>query len=658
MAREATQYSAAEAKAIVLKEIRKGSTIVAATAKAERVDKTYEYWMKTDAAFKRSVEDIRKMHQGAPRPTVPDFPKFAKDYLGLQLFNHQLQWVDLIEGQEPRNLHMSQRYERGWMTRKKLYVCNTPPDHAKTHTLSISYVTWRILKNPNLRVLIISKTQDLAKDILSAVKDRLDSRTPMFEKLKEDFSPPEGFEGHSGEWRQDRIRLSVDVLTSGEKDPTVRAAGMGQQIYGKRADLIIMDDCVDLGNVHNFEQQIKWTQKEVQSRLVVGGTLLIIGTRMASQDFYSEITKPERYPARGASPYTYLSQPAVLEMAPDPDEWVTLWPWSNMPPENLDELDYEVVQNEDGLWPRFPGSYMNELKDSLNDPNAWSMTYQQEQVSENNTFTLDMLTGCTNLLRIPGPLVEGQRGHRPGGMQGLFVVGGLDPAPENYTAIVILGIDRQTTRRYVLDVWTMRTAPPRTVRETVQSMTQRYGVMEWRIEENGLNKYISQDEEMVRWLRGRGVAVQGHITNKNKWDPMYGVASMANLFLGHEHAGGALIELPSPRGHVGVSTLRDELLSWFPTPSQAKMPKQDCVMALWFAELRARTICDQWDHVTHLESDMLSPMDREEQMSVDLDAFLAQESGGGGPSYMMVEDWMRTRGSGDPSSSWTPGSFW
>src|SRR5882724_4432237 len=215
------------------------------------------------------------------------------------------------------------------MTRKKLYVCNTPPDHAKTHTLSISYITWRILKNPNLRVLIISKTQDLAKDILSAVKDRLDSRTPMFEKLKGDFSPPEGFEGNSTEWRQDRIRLSVDILTSGEKDPTVRAAGMGQQIYGKRADLIVMDDCVDLGNVHNFEQQIKWTQKEVQSRLVVGGTLLIIGTRMASQDFYSEITKPERYPARESSPYTYLSQPAVLEMAPDPEGWVTLWPWSN-----------------------------------------------------------------------------------------------------------------------------------------------------------------------------------------------------------------------------------------------------------------------------------------------------------------------------------------
>lgn len=186
-------------------------------------------------------------------------------------------------------------------------------------------------------------------------------------------------------------------------------------------------------------------------------------------------------------------------------------------------------------------------------------------------------------------------------------------------------------------------------------MTTRYGVMEWRIEENGLNKYISQDEEMVRWLRARGVTVQGHQTGNNKWDPMYGVASMANLFYGHER-GGQLIELPAPRNHVGASTLREELLSWFPTPSQTKMPKQDCVMALWFAELRARTICDQYDHVTHLDSDMLSPMDREEQMTVDMDSWLAQNNGAGGSNYMMIEDWLKTKQEADPMSSW--GKFW
>src|SRR5882724_11430984 len=137
MSREATQYSTAEAKAVALREIRKGATIVQACATAERTDKTWEYWIKSDADFKASVTSIRKKLSGAPKPTVPDFPRFAREYLDLQLFNHQLQWVDLIEGREPRNQHISQRYERGWMTRKKLYVCNTPPDHAKTHTLSI-----------------------------------------------------------------------------------------------------------------------------------------------------------------------------------------------------------------------------------------------------------------------------------------------------------------------------------------------------------------------------------------------------------------------------------------------------------------------------------------------------------------------------------------
>ncbi len=37
---------------------------------------------------------------------------------------------------------------------------------------------------------------------------------------------------------------------SNEKDPTLQALGIGGQIYGARADLIILDDCVTLSNLH------------------------------------------------------------------------------------------------------------------------------------------------------------------------------------------------------------------------------------------------------------------------------------------------------------------------------------------------------------------------------------------------------------------------
>ncbi|HET7641718.1 MAG TPA: hypothetical protein VFK47_23605, partial [Ktedonobacteraceae bacterium] len=146
-------YTANEAKAEILKKLRLGWTVQACMDHVGKTIKTWDYYNRSDPKFKEDVRIIRRFLESGPPSTVPEFQKFAKDYLGIQLFKHQLQWVDLIEHREPRDLHSSQRYEKGWLTRKHMYVCNTPPDHAKTHTISISYVVWRIVKNPNIRVL-------------------------------------------------------------------------------------------------------------------------------------------------------------------------------------------------------------------------------------------------------------------------------------------------------------------------------------------------------------------------------------------------------------------------------------------------------------------------------------------------------------------------
>ncbi len=51
--------------------------------------------------------------------------------------------------------------------------------------------------------------------------------------------------------------------TSTEKDPTVQALGIGGQVYGARANLIILDDCVTGANAHEWAKQLEWIQKEV-----------------------------------------------------------------------------------------------------------------------------------------------------------------------------------------------------------------------------------------------------------------------------------------------------------------------------------------------------------------------------------------------------------
>lgn len=605
-------------KAQILRNLRKGMTAKAASEDAGRTEKSYEYYRRIDPEFKRQVDEIRRLRAGAPRPTVPNFQRFCERYLGIKLYRHQLQWFDLLEGRPPRDLHPSQVYEPKRPTR---LIVNTPPFHAKSMTITIDYATWRIVCNPNVQIVVVSQTEDMAKKFLYAIKDRLGSASRQFQELKDTFGPVDGYDGNGAIWRQDSIYVNPELRTRGQKDPTVQALGIGGQIYGARADLIILDDCVTGKNFHEFEKQINWIQNEVVSR-VKYGMLLIVGTRLAAQDLYSEIRKPQYY-SSGVSPWTYLTQPAVLEFAEDPKDWVTLWPRTNVEPE---EGALQFPADENGEYPMWDGAILAQVRSDTSAEN-WARVYMQAQVSTTMTFTQAMVDGCTNELRIAGPMVEGRRGHRPEGMAGLYVIAGLDPAPTNYTAAVVLGVDRATGKRYVLDVWNKFSALPSEIRDLVKAWTMRYGIMEWRIEENGLNKYISQDEEIVRWCRARGTQVQGHYTGQNKWDPQFGVATMANLFLGHER-GIALMELPTRRGNAGVQALVEELLTWYPTPGTKNMPKQDCLMALWFAELRARTISDDWDSTTHLSSSFRTPLDAERQVTLDIDAYLAQQHRG------------------------------
>ncbi len=50
---------------------------------------------------------------------------------------------------------------------------------------------------------------------------------------------------------------------SGEKDPTVQALGFGSQIYGARADLIILDDVVMNANAMSGRSKLNGFKKKL-----------------------------------------------------------------------------------------------------------------------------------------------------------------------------------------------------------------------------------------------------------------------------------------------------------------------------------------------------------------------------------------------------------
>lgn len=616
--RRRTKVSSKNAKDVILAGIRSGLTVKRACETAQRGESTYAYYRRTDPNFRTMADAALQQRSGEhTSKEVPDFPEFCETYLNTKLFWHHLQWYDLLEGREPRDLHPSQIFEKRDADQ---ILVNTPPDHAKSTTLTVNYVTWRICQDPNVRILIISKTQDMAKKFLVAIKDRL-SENEAYMRLQMDFGPPGGFAEGASQWSADKIYVAG--RDSGEKDPTVQAVGIRGHIYGSRCDLAIMDDTVDHTNHQDYEKQIDWIQNQVSSRVAdSGGRMLLVGTRMETVDLYSEIRKSSYY-VDGESPWTYLKQPAVLEYADDPEDWVTLWPETNRPPVSIVGRKAAEAAGwpRNGMWPAWPGPALARKRSKMRARN-WSMIYMQDQVADDAVFKQEDVQGCIDRARYPGRLMAGQSDHRKYGMDGVTVIAGLDPAAAGCTAIVVIALDRQTGQRWVLEVVNRRGLPPHEMRSEIQRLTERYHVSEWRVEKNAYQASIVQDALIRNMLHARGCLISPHHTNSNKWDADFGVASMASLFEGWRD-GRNLIRLPSQTQSEPVRNLVEQLCAWFPETRGLT----DTVMALWFAEIRCRELILDGASTWHsTDNEFMSERDRAGQMVIDLEMALQQGS--------------------------------
>jgi hypothetical protein len=327
-------------------------------------------------------------------------------------------------------------------------------------------------------------------------------------------------------------------------------------------------------------------------------------------DLYSHLLNDDIY-VNGKSPWTYLAQPAVLEFAPDPKDWKTLWPRSTMP---FDEASTDDA-DENGLYPVWDGPSLAKVRGE-NRPGVWALVYQQQQVAEDMVFNSQCVYACVDKRRQPGPLSAGAVGHPKFGREGMQVIGSIDPAGTGTAFILVYAVDRATKERWVLNAFAKNDTLPSWYQEQIKMITPLYGVEEWVIEQQGYSNWIYHDETIMRYCRERGVKITPHYTGAgNKIDPDFGVASMSSLFGslkrledGREFPNrDGIIHLPNPDKSQGVKALIDQLLIWQPGIPGSKL-RQDGPMALWFAETRARIYIHGADKPpsTHVKNKYLS----------------------------------------------------
>ncbi|MEZ4742297.1 MAG: hypothetical protein R3B45_07610 [Bdellovibrionota bacterium] len=153
----------------------------------------------------------------------------------------------------------------------------------KSTVATVVRCIYEIIKNPNIRILIASKTQLQAEIFLREIKDHFVTN----EKLRNIFGDHEG-----SKW--DTKEIIVSKRTKTIKESTVSCIGVGGPTASRHYDLIICDDIVDEENARTELQRERlkvWFYKSLLPTLEPNGRVFIVGTRWHPDDLYSYVLK-------------------------------------------------------------------------------------------------------------------------------------------------------------------------------------------------------------------------------------------------------------------------------------------------------------------------------------------------------------------------------
>jgi hypothetical protein len=386
-----------------------------------------------DAVIEGTV--VPKLEVTGEARRIPPFPEFVRKYFGT------LECPDCGRHHELPDFHV-EMMEALAGPDKRLLV-NMPPYHSKSTVATVQHTVYELCRDPNTRVLVVSKSQKLAERFLYQITKYLSDPNvyPDDANLLMDWGP---FNTGGEQWNKQQLYIAG--RQSAEKDPSVSALGVGGHIYGIRADTIKFDDIADLENQRNAErvkEMLTWCTQEAASRVGRNGKLQFIGTRISAGDIYSYL--------QDLPSFRTVRYPCIL----DEEQKLTLWP-DHFPFESA-ALQRESMAIE-----------------------QWQLVYQNvDTPGFGASFPPEVVEATYDAAR---PL-----GHYD---PRWALVAGLDPAGANsqsgYTALVLVGVDLQSGMRYLVDLVAVKQMKAPQLRDQIFDWADKYPLRELRVESNGL----------------------------------------------------------------------------------------------------------------------------------------------------------------------------
>ena len=424
----------------------------------------------------------------------------------------------------------------------------SPPRHGKTDLLT-HFAVWQICKAPNIRIMWVGGNEDISKNAVGSVLDHLENN----EQLIQDFcGPGETFKPKSRTgktWSTGQFTVKTRSVT-GIKSPTMVAVGKGGKILSRDCDLIIADDIEDHSTTiqpSSREQTKRWWTTTLSSRKEEHTAIVVIGSRQHPDDLYNSLIDNDEWQKIIESAHS-LDIP--IDSGPDKDHKKHML-WASKRSYKWLMSQRRNAQTTGGLA-------------------IFEMVYLNRPFSEGlQMFKVESLDNSRDDTR--------SIGHVPAGCR---LIAGLDPAATGYQAAFLWAFNVEEGKLYMVDIENTKGGGIPQAFKTIKEWYKKYHCSHWIIEENGFQRAIRQDRELKEWTSSKGIHLEGHQTQKNKFDPYFGVGSMSELF----DKGKVNLPYGSADSQNKSNIYRRQLLYFSNAASKASSRgyKSDIVMASWF----------------------------------------------------------------------------
>ena len=424
----------------------------------------------------------------------------------------------------------------------------SPPRHGKTDLLT-HFAVWQICKNPNVRIMWVGGNEEIAKNAVRSVLDHLEHN----QKLIEDFCiPGQTFKpkNRSGKsWTAGQFTVATRTVT-GIKSPTMVAVGKGGKILSRDSDLIIADDIEDHGTTIQpsaREQTRQWWTTTLSSRKEEHTAIVIIGSRQHPEDLYNFL----------------LENPQMHKIVEEAHSTECVKPETEFE-EHTDCMLWASKRSYKWLYSRLQAA------ETTGGKSIFEMVYLNKAFAEGIAmFDVEEIDSCRDVNRVVGQVPANVK-----------LIAGLDPASTGYQAAFLWAVNTDTGKMYMIDIENQKGGGIIQARKTIKNWHEKYNLAHWVIEENGFQRAIRQDTELREYCARMGIYLEGHQTQKNKFDPIFGVGSMRELFKEQ------LISLPygSAESETKSNIYRRQLIYFSTGASKqsGRNNKSDVVMASWF----------------------------------------------------------------------------